>query len=58
VAERKVFVGTFIWKGDEVGRRFAEALTKKAHEAENDFVDFWNAHRTPTLPKTGSRPGA
>ena len=141
-AEQKIFVGTFIWKGDEVGRRFVEALAKKAcegvrvcvifdglanavvppsfkrfpeeihtlhfrplwgpanlanprnvfryhrhlmavdgrvaflggynigslyaaswrdthvgvrgvgaREVENDFVDFWNAHRTPELPK-------
>jgi cardiolipin synthase A/B len=141
-AEHKIFVGTFIWKGDEVGRRFVEALARKArggvevcvifdglanvvvppsfkrfpeeihtlhfrplwgpvnlanprnvfryhrhlmavdgrvaflggynigslyaagwrdthvrirgagaHEVENDFVDFWNAHRTPDLPK-------
>ncbi len=141
-AEREVYVGTFIWKGDEVGRRFVEALSKKAregvrvcvifdglanvvvppsfkrfpeeihtlhfrplwgpanllnprnifryhrhlmavdgrvaflggynigslyaagwrdtqvriegtgaHEVENDFVDFWNAHRTPDLPE-------
>lgn len=141
-AERTIFVGTFIWKGDEVGRRFVDALAKKAregvrvcvifdglanafvppsfkrfpeeihtlhfrplwgpenladprnvfryhrhlmsvdgktaflggynigslyadgwrdthvrvrgvgaHEVENDFLDFWNAHRTPELPK-------
>jgi hypothetical protein len=31
-AERKIFVGTFIWKGDEVGRYFVEALTKKTRE--------------------------
>jgi cardiolipin synthase len=141
-AEREIFVGTFIWKGDEVGRRFVEVLTRKAregvkvcvifdglanvvvppsfkrfpveiytlhfrplwgpanlanprnvfryhrhlmaidgrvaflggynigslyaagwrdthvkvrglgaHEVENDFIDFWNAHRTPDLPE-------
>jgi cardiolipin synthase A/B len=141
-AERTIFVGTFIWKGDPVGRRFVDALAKKAregvtvcvifdglanvfvppsfkefpeeihtlhfrpiwgpanladprnvfryhrhlmavdgetaflggynigslyadgwrdthvrvqgtgaHEVENDFVDFWNAHRTPDLPE-------
>jgi cardiolipin synthase len=140
-ARHHVFLGTFIWKGDEVGRRFVEALARKAregvrvcvifdglanvvvppsfkrfpeeihtlhfrplwgpanladprnifryhrhllsvdgrvaflggynigslyaagwrdthvrvrggeaHEAENDFVDFWNAHRSPDLP--------
>ncbi len=31
-AEHNVFVGTFIWKGDEVGRRFVEALARKARE--------------------------
>ena len=31
-AERNVFVGTFIWKGDEVGRRFVEVLARKARE--------------------------
>ena len=31
-AERKIFVGTFIWKGGEVGRYFVEALTKKTRE--------------------------
>jgi cardiolipin synthase A/B len=31
-AERKIFVGTFIWKGDEVGRRFVEALARRARE--------------------------
>src|SRR3712207_8794686 len=31
-AEERVFVGTFIWKGDEVGRRFVDALAKKARE--------------------------
>jgi cardiolipin synthase A/B len=141
-ARREVYVGTFIWKGDEIGRRFVEELSKKAregvqvcvifdglanvvvspsfkrfppeistlhfrplwgptrlvnprnifryhrhlmavdgrvaflggynigslyatgwrdthvrirgtgvHEVENDFVDFWNAHRTPDLPR-------
>ena len=143
-AEHKIFVGTFIWKGDEVGRRFVEALARRAREGvlvcvifdglanavvppsfkrfpeeirtlhfrplwgpanladprnifryhrhlmsvdgrvaflggynigslyaagwrdthvrvrgeearevENDFVDFWNAHRTPDLPELG-----
>ncbi|MDQ4127029.1 MAG: phosphatidylserine/phosphatidylglycerophosphate/cardiolipin synthase family protein, partial [Actinomycetota bacterium] len=31
-AEREVFIGTFIWKGDEIGRRFVEALARKARE--------------------------
>jgi cardiolipin synthase A/B len=109
-ARETVFVGTFIWKGDEVGRRFVAALAKKAREGvrvcvifdglanvvvppsfkkfpeeiqtlhynigslyaagwrdthvriggkearevENDFSDFWNAHRTPDLPEISS----
>ena len=39
-AERKIFVGTFIWKGDEVGRRFVEALAKKASEGVEVCVIF------------------
>jgi cardiolipin synthase len=39
-AEEKVFVGTFIWKGDEVGRRFVEALAKKAREGVRVCVIF------------------
>ncbi len=31
-AEESIYVGTFIWKGDEVGRRFVEALARKARE--------------------------
>ena len=44
-AERKIFVGTFIWKGDEVGRRFVEALAKKAREGAEVCVIFdWLAN--------------
>src|SRR5918997_3645639 len=39
-AERKIFVGTFIWKGDEVGQRFVEALAKKAREGVEVCVIF------------------
>ena len=39
-AEQKIFVGTFIWKGDEVGRRFVEALAKKAREGVTVCVIF------------------
>ena len=39
-AEEKIFVGTFIWKGDEVGRRFVEALAKKAREGVKVCVIF------------------
>ena len=39
-AERSVFVGTFIWKGDAVGRRFVEALARKAREGVRVCVIF------------------
>jgi cardiolipin synthase len=39
-AEEKIFVGTFIWKGDEVGRRFVEALARKAREGVTVCVIF------------------
>ena len=39
-AERNVFVGTFIWKDDEVGRRFVGALAKKAREGVEVCVIF------------------
>ena len=39
-AEGQIFVGTFIWKGDEVGRRFVEALARKADEGIEVYVVF------------------
>ena len=39
-AKKNVYVGTFIWKGDEVGRRFVEALAEKAREGVNVCVIF------------------
>ena len=39
-AEREIFVGTFIWKGDEVGRRFVDALSRKAKEGVEVYVVF------------------
>jgi cardiolipin synthase len=39
-AEREIFVGTFIWKGDEVGRRFVGALARKAEEGVEVYVVF------------------
>ncbi|CAN5221007.1 phospholipase D-like domain-containing protein [soil metagenome] len=39
-AEHSVYLGTFIWKGDEVGRRFVEALEKKAREGVRVCVIF------------------
>jgi cardiolipin synthase len=40
VAEGEIFVGTFIWKGDEIGRRFVDALTRKAGEGVEVYVVF------------------
>lgn len=39
-AERDIYVGTFIWKGDEVGRRFVQALAEKAREGVRVCVIF------------------
>jgi cardiolipin synthase len=39
-AEREIFVGTFIWKGDEVGRQFVDALSRKAEEGLEVYVVF------------------
>lgn len=39
-AKSHVFVGTFIWKGDEVGRSFVDALARKAREGVRAYVVF------------------
>ena len=39
-AEREIFIETFIWKGDEVGRRFVEALARKAREGVDVYAIF------------------
>ena len=39
-AEREIFVGTFIWKGDHVGRCFVEALARKAEAGVEVYVVF------------------
>ncbi|WP_228281342.1 phospholipase D-like domain-containing protein [Rubrobacter marinus] len=39
-AEETIFVGTFIWKGDEMGKRFVKALHKKALEGVKVCVIF------------------
>src|ERR671916_2080081 len=39
-AKESVYIGTFIWKGDEVGRRFVEALAEKAREGVKVCVIF------------------
>ena len=39
-AKKSIYLGTFIWKGDEVGRRFVAALAEKAREGVNVCVIF------------------
>ncbi len=39
-ARESVYVGTFIWKGDEVGRHFVAALARKAREGVRVCVIF------------------
>ena len=39
-AQEKIFLGTFIWKGDEIGRRFVEALASRAREGVEVYVIF------------------
>ncbi len=39
-ARERVLLETFIWKGDEVGRRFVEALARKARQGVEVYVIF------------------
>ncbi len=39
-ARENIFLETFIWKGDELGRRFLDALTRKAREGVRVYVIF------------------
>lgn len=39
-AQHHIFLETFIWKGDSVGRRFVEALHRKAREGVQVYVIF------------------
>lgn len=39
-AERSIFIETFIWKDDEIGNRFAEALSRKAREGVEVYAIF------------------
>jgi len=39
-AEERIFLGTFIWKGDEMGHRFVSALAEKAREGVEVYVVF------------------
>src|SRR5919107_505691 len=39
-AEERIFLGTFIWKGDELGQRFVSALARKAREGVEVYVVF------------------
>jgi len=39
-AEREIFIETFIWKDDHTGRRFVEALARKAREGVDVYAIF------------------
>jgi cardiolipin synthase len=39
-AEREIFVGTFIWKDDEVGHHFVDTLARRAREGVRVYVVF------------------
>jgi cardiolipin synthase A/B len=39
-AQERIVLGTFIWKGDEIGRRFVEALASRAREGVEVYVIF------------------
>jgi cardiolipin synthase A/B len=39
-AVERIFLGTFIWKGDEMGHRFVSALAEKAREGVEVYVVF------------------
>ena len=39
-AENYIFVGTFIWKSDEIGQRFVDALEEKARQGVQVYVVF------------------
>lgn len=39
-AEERILMETFIWKGDELGQRFVDALAKKAREGVEVYVIF------------------
>ncbi|MDN5698202.1 MAG: phospholipase D-like domain-containing protein [Rubrobacter sp.] len=39
-AEREIFIETFIWKNDRVGKRFVEALARKAREGVAVYAIF------------------
>jgi len=39
-AKEKIFLETFIWKGDELGRRFVSALERKAEEGVRVYAIF------------------
>ncbi|WP_197735521.1 phospholipase D-like domain-containing protein [Rubrobacter xylanophilus] len=39
-ARERILLETFIWKGDEVGRRFVEALARRAREGVEVYVIF------------------
>lgn len=47
-ARHTIFVETFIWKDDEVGRRFMEALARKAREGVEVYATFDGLASLPT----------
>ena len=55
-AEETIFVGTFIWKGDELGKRFVEALRKKAIEGVKVCVIFDGLRTSPCRRRSSSFP--
>ena len=39
-AQERIFIETFVWKDDEIGRRFVDALAKKAREGVEVYAAF------------------
>ena len=56
-AEETIFVGTFIWKGDEMGKRFVEALHEKAREGVKVCVIFDGLANVAVPPSFKQFPG-
>lgn len=54
-AEREVFVETFIWKGDATGRRFVEALARKAREGVEVYAIFDGLANAVVVPEEFKR---
>ncbi|MBA2443693.1 MAG: phosphatidylserine/phosphatidylglycerophosphate/cardiolipin synthase family protein [Rubrobacter sp.] len=54
-AEREVFIETFIWKGDRTGRRFVEALARKAREGVEVYAVFDGLANAVVVPEEFKR---